>query len=114
MGTHRGVALTQFEIKHMINSSTVLNKPSSFEEQKYQQKLLLNSLALWVELHEALFSGVWGFFCVLFCIVLCVCLFWVFCVGFFVCVYVGGGLNNYLLIRIMPSPHHMFSKHKLS
>lgn len=55
MGTHIGVALTQFEMKHMMNSSTVLNKPSSFGEQNYQQKLLLNSLTLWVESDEALF-----------------------------------------------------------
>lgn len=56
MGTHIGVALTQIKIKHMINSSSALNKPSSFGEQNYQQKLLLNSLPMWVELDETLFS----------------------------------------------------------
>lgn len=55
MGAHRGIILTQFEMKHMINSSTVLKKPFHFGEENYQQKLLFGSLPLWVELYEALF-----------------------------------------------------------
>lgn len=50
MGTHTGVVLTQFKIKHTINSSTVLNKPSSFEEQNYQQKFMLGHCGLnWIK-----------------------------------------------------------------
>lgn len=55
IGTHTGVVLSQLEIKHKINSSTVLNKLSSFGEQKYQEKLLLSSLPLWIELDEGIF-----------------------------------------------------------
>lgn len=40
MGTERGVVLAPLEIKCMINSSTVLKKPSSLGEK---QKLLFNS-----------------------------------------------------------------------
>jgi len=65
----------------MINSSTVLKKPFSFREQNYQQKLLLNSLPLQVELDEALFP-----------------------IYFF---------SNYLVIRIMPSPHYIFPNYML-
>lgn len=44
----------------MINSSTVLNKPS-FGEQNYQQKLLFNFLPLQVELDETFLQL---FFCI--------------------------------------------------